>query len=43
MFEHIVSVVTDVAGHVPSHSYAGFCTKTGQVRRNVGIQELVLD
>ena len=43
MFEHIVSVVTDVAGHASSHSYAGFCFKTGQVQRDVEIQQLVLD
>ena len=43
MFQHVVSVVRDLAGHVSSHSYAGFCTKTGQVQGNVEIQQLVLD
>ena len=43
MFEHIVSVVRYVAGHALSHSYARFCTKTGQVQVNVEIQQLVSD
>ena len=42
MFEYVVSVVRDLAGHASSHSYAGFCTKTGQVQGNVEIQQLVL-
>ena len=43
MSGHVVSVVRDVAGHAPSYSYAGVCTRTGQIRGNVEIQQLVSD
>ena len=43
MSGHVVSVVRDVAGHAPSHSLVGFCSRTGQVQGNVIIQQFVSD
>ena len=43
MSGHVVSVIRDVAGYAPSYSYAGVCTKTGQIQGNVEIQQLVSD
>ena len=43
MSGHVVTVVRDAAGHASSHSYAGVCTRTGQVQGNDEIQQLVSD
>ena len=40
MSGHVVTVVRDVAGHASSHSYAGVCTRTGQVQGNDEINNL---